>query len=64
MSNGHAGANCAVVTGSNGIPFPLTKLFGYVNPFLRKNGTVAIKNGAVTRQNGYRCWGKRLSITN
>ena len=26
MSNSHAGMNCAVVTGSNGIPFPLTKL--------------------------------------
>ena len=25
MSNGHAGANCAVVTGSNGIPVSVDK---------------------------------------
>ena len=54
MSNGHAGGNYAVVTGSNRIPFPVDKAVGYVNPFLRKNGTVAIKNGAVFWQNSYR----------
>ena len=54
MSNGHAGGNCAVVMGSNRIPVPVDKAVGYVNPFLRKNGTVAIKNGTVFCQNGYR----------
>ena len=63
MSNGHASANSAVVTGSNGIPFPLTTV-GYVNPFLCKNGIVAIKNDAVFCQNGYCSYGKRLGITN
>ena len=50
--------------GSNGIPVPVDKAIGYVNPLLRKNGTVAIKNSAVIWQNGYRCLGERLSITN
>ena len=54
MSNSHAGANCAVVTGSNGIPFPLTKPLRYINLFLLKNGTVAINNVTVFCQNGYR----------
>ena len=54
MSKGHAGANGVVVTGSNGIPFPLTKPLHYINPFLLKNGTVAINNGTVFCQNGYR----------
>ena len=44
MSNGHVGANCAVVTGFNGIPFPLTKPLHNVNPFFLENGTVAKKN--------------------
>ena len=47
MSKGHVGGNCAVVTGSNGIPVPVDKAVCYVNPFLRKNGTVAIKNSTV-----------------
>ena len=47
MSNGQAGANWAVVTGSNGIPVAREKAVGYVNPLLHKNGTVAIKNGTV-----------------
>ena len=64
MSNGYASANCEVVTGSNGIPFPLTKPLHYINSFLLKNGTVAIKNGTVFCQNGYRPLGKRLGITN
>ena len=50
--------------GSNGIPVAGEKAVGYVNPLLRKNGTVAIKNGTIIRQNGYRCLGQRLSITN
>ena len=54
MSNSHALRNCAVATGSNGIPVPVDKAVGYVNPFLRKNGTIAIKNGSVFWQNGYR----------
>ena len=62
ISNGHASGNCAVVTGSNGIPVPVDNAVGYVNPFLRKNGTVAIN--AVFWQNGYRSWGERLGITN
>ena len=45
MSNGYAGANCAVVTGFNGILFPLTKPLHYVNPFFLENGNVATKNG-------------------
>ena len=57
MSNGHVGANCAVVTGSNGIPFPLTKPLHYINPFLLKNGTVAINNDTVFCQNGCRSCG-------
>ena len=64
MSNGHTEGNCAVVMGSNGIPIPVDKAVGYVNPFLRKNGTVAIKNGVIFWQNGYRSWGERLGITN
>ena len=36
MSNGHVGTNCVVVTGFNGIPFPLTKPLHYVNPFFRR----------------------------
>ena len=56
MSNGHAGRNYAVITGSNGIPILVDKAVGYVNPFLRKNGTVFW-------QNGYRSWGERLGIT-
>ena len=36
-----------VVTGSNGIPVAGEKAVGYVNPLLRKNGIVAIKNGTV-----------------
>ena len=47
MGNGHASANCAVVTGSNRIPFPLTKPLHYINPCLFKNGAVAINNGTV-----------------
>ena len=47
MSNGHAGTNCAVVMGSNGIPFPLTKALNYINQFLFKNGTVAINRGTL-----------------
>ena len=64
MSNGHAGGNCAVVTGSNGITVPVDKAVGYVNPFLHKNSTIAIKNGAIFWQNGCRSWGERLGITN
>ena len=45
ISNGQVGANCVVVTGSNGIPVPVDKVVGYVNLLLHKNGTVAIKNG-------------------
>ena len=47
MSNGQAGANWAVVTGSNRIPVAGEKAVGYINPLLRKNGTVAIKDGTV-----------------
>ena len=36
MSNGHNDANYAMVTDSNGIPFPLTNLLHYVNLFFRK----------------------------
>ena len=53
-----------VVTGSNGIPVAGDKAVDYVNLLLRKNGTVVIKNGIVIWQNGYRCLGERLSITN
>ena len=52
MSNSHTSANCVVVTSFNGIPFPLTKLLDYTNPFFLENGTVAKK--------GYRFLAKRL----
>ena len=45
MSNNHNGANCAVVAGFNGIPFPLTNTLDYVNPLFLKNGTIAKRNG-------------------
>ena len=62
MSTGHAGGNCAVVMGSNGIAVPVNKAVGYINPFLRKNGTVAIKNSAIFCQNGYRSRGNRWGL--
>ena len=43
MSNGYVGTNCAVVTGFNGIQFPLTKPLHYINPFFLENSTVAKK---------------------
>ena len=43
MINGHAGTNCAMITASNGILFPLTNPLHYVNPFFLENGTVAKK---------------------
>ena len=47
MSNGHASANCVVVTVSNGIAFTLKKPLGYVNPFFLKYDIVAKRNGTV-----------------
>ena len=43
MSNGHTGTNCVVVTGFNGILFPLTKPLHYINQFFLENSTVAKK---------------------
>ena len=43
MSNSHAIANFAVVTGSNRIPFLFTKPLHYVNPFFLEDNTVAKK---------------------
>ena len=47
MSNSHVGTNCAMVTGSNGIPLPLKKPLHYVNLFFLENGTTAKQNGTI-----------------
>ena len=43
MSNGHTGANCAKVTASNRISFPLTNLLHCINSFFAK--TAAFLSG-------------------
>ena len=65
MSNGHAGANCAVVTVSNGIPFVLTKPLHYTIPFFLEKGfflpkrlpflVATVGNGSCTKN---RCNGR------
>ena len=43
--------------GSNRIPVAGEKAVDYVNPLLRKNGTVAIKNGTVFGRTATVVWG-------
>ena len=54
----------AAAMGTGATAVPIDKAVGYVNPFLRENSTIAIKNGAVFWQNGYCSGGERLGITN